>query len=167
MQAIVCASRNWGIGRDGQLLYRLKGDLTRFRELTTGNTVIFGSRTLHTFPGGKPLSGRRNIILTHSNAPIEGAELAHSVRDVVALAGDGDDVFVIGGASVYTMMLPYCDRVLVTRVDAEEDADSFFPNLDNHNDWTLEREEPEIEEGGLRFRYMYYTRTGKKAAAPH
>ena len=88
MQAIVCVSENWGIGRDGRLLFRLSADLKRFRALTTGKTVILGSRTLATFPGGTPLPERRNVVLTRSETPIEGAELAHTVEDALALAGD-------------------------------------------------------------------------------
>ena len=76
MQAIVCVSENWGIGLDGDLLFRIPADLKRFKELTVGKTVVYGSRTLKTFPGGKPLPGRRNIVLTHSEAPIEGVSAA-------------------------------------------------------------------------------------------
>ena len=160
MQAIVCISQNWGIGNDGQLLFHLSADLKRFRELTLGKTVILGSRTLHTFPGGKPLPDRRSIVLTRSNAPIEGAELAHTVKDVLALVGD-EDAFVIGGASVYTLLLPYCDRVRATVVEAAPEADSFFPKLDTHPDWRVESESEPMEEDGLRFRYVDYVKNVK------
>ena len=156
MQAIVCVSKNWGIGLNGQLLFHISDDLKRFRRLTAGKTIILGSRTLVTLPGQKPFPDRRNIILTHSHAPIEGAELAHSVEEALAMAGD--DAFVIGGASVFTRMLPYCDRVLVTKVDASAEADSFFPNLDNHPDWRVEREGEPQEENGLRYRYVDYVK---------
>lgn len=156
MQAIVCVSKNWGIGRDGQLLFRISADQKRFRALTVGKTVILGSRTLATFPGGKPLKGRRNIVLTRSEAPIEGAELAHSVDEALSLAGE--DAVVIGGASVYTLLLPYCDRVLVTKVDAQCEADSFFPNLDTHHAWRVDSESEVMEENGLTFRYVDYVK---------
>ena len=156
MQAIVCVSRNWGIGLDGRLLFHLSADLKRFRALTVGKTVILGSRTLATFPGGKPLPDRRSIVLTRGDAPVEGAETAHSVEEAAALAGDG--AFVIGGASVYALLLPLCERVLVTKVDAQPEADSFFPNLDAHPDWRVEREGEELEENGLRFRFVDYVR---------
>ena len=156
MQAIVCVSQNWGIGLDGQLLFHLSADLKRFRELTMGKTVVLGSRTLATFPGGKPLPGRRCIVLTHSTDPIEGAELAHTPQDAIALAGP--DAVVIGGASVYTHLLPCCDRVLVTKVEAQPPADSFFPNLDTHPDWQVENEGEAMEENGLVFRFVDYVR---------
>lgn len=156
MQAIVCISENWGIGRDGRLLFHLSADLKRFRELTTGRTVILGSRTLATFPGGKPLPNRRNIVLTRSETPIEGAELAHTVDDALALAGP--DAVVIGGASVYTLLLPYCERVCVTKVFDAPPADSYFPNLDTHPDWRVESESEAMEENGLKFQYVDYVK---------
>ncbi len=156
MQAIVCVSQNWGIGRDGQLLFRISADMKRFRELTVDKTVVLGSRTLATFPGGKPLANRRNIVLTRSEAPIPGAELAHTVDEALALAGP--DAVVIGGASIYTLLLPHCERVLVTKVDALPEADSFFPNLDTHPDWRMERESEPMEESGLTFRFVDYVR---------
>lgn len=154
MQAIVCVSQNWGIGRDGRLLFRLSADLKRFRALTAGKTVIYGSRTLLTLPGEKPLPDRRSVVLTHSHAPIDGAETAHSIEEALTLAGP--DAIVIGGASVYTLLLPYCDRVLVTKVEASPEADSFFPNLDTHPDWRVERESEMLEESGVRFHYVDY-----------
>ena len=156
MQAVVCISENWGIGLDGDLLFRLSADLKRFRALTVGRTVILGSRTLRSFPNGKPMPSRRNIVLTRSEAPIEGAELAHTREEALALAGP--DAIVIGGASVYTLMLPYCDRVLVTKVFAEPKADSYFPNLDNHPDWRRESESGIMEENGLRFQDIDYVK---------
>lgn len=156
MQAVVCISENWGIGADGELLFHLSADMRRFRALTLGKTVIFGSRTLKTFPGGKPLAERRNIVLTRSEAPIEGAELAHTREDALALAGP--DGVVIGGASIYTLLLPYCDSVKVTKVFAAPKADSFFPNLDNHPDWRRESESEVMEENGLKFQYIDYVK---------
>ena len=156
MQAIVCVSENWGIGVDGDLLFRISADMKRFKELTVGKTVIYGKRTLKTFPGGKPLPDRRNIVLTHSEEPIEGAELAHTPEEAVALAGD--DAIVIGGASVYTQMRPYFDRVRATKVFAAPKADSFFPNLDKHADWRIESEGEILEENGLKFQYIDYVK---------
>lgn len=156
MYAVVCVSENWGIGRDGQLLFRISADLKRFRALTTGKTVILGRKTLATFPGGKPLPNRRNIVLTHRDLAIEGAEIAHSAEEAAALAGD--DAVVIGGTSVYRAFLPYCDRVYVTVVDAVPEADSFFPDLDASPDWMAVRESEIYEENGLRFRYVDYLR---------
>ena len=157
MQAIVCVGENWGIGRDGRLLFRLSADLKRFRALTLGKTVLLGSRTLATFPDGKPLSDRRCVVMTRGSGSIEGAETVHTVKDALALAGD--DAIVIGGASVYALLLPHCDRVLVTKVYASPEADSFFPNLDAHPDWRVESESDLMEENGLRFRFIDYVKT--------
>ena len=156
MQAIVCVSENWGIGNNGRLLFRISADLKRFKALTVGKTVILGSRTLATFPGGRPLPERRSIVLTRSAEPIAGAETAHTPEEALALAGP--DAIVIGGASVYLLLLPYCDRVLVTKVAARPEADSFFPNLDAHPDWRVESESEPMEENGLTFRYADYVR---------
>lgn len=156
MQAIVCVSKNWGIGCDGQLLFHISADQKRFRALTEGKTVILGSRTLRTFPGGRPLKNRRNIILTRSETVFDGAETVHSSDEAIRLAGE--DAIVVGGASVYTLLLPHCDRVLVTKVDAQPSADSFFPNLDTHPAWRVDSESETMEEDGLRFRYVDYVK---------
>lgn len=156
MEAIVCVSENWGIGLDGDLLFHISADLKRFKALTVGKTVILGSRTLKTFPNGKPLPERRSIVLTRSEMPIDGAELAHSRQDAIDLAGR--DAIVIGGASIYTLLLPYCERVRVTKVFAAPEADSYFPNLDNHPDWRVESKSAVMAENGLKFQYIDYSK---------
>ena len=145
MTAIVCVSKSWGIGRDGALLFLISDDHKRFRSLTVGKTVILGHKTLDTFPGGKPLKDRRNIVLSHRDLDVPGAEIAHSFDAAAALGGD--DAIVIR-----------CDRVYVTKVDADPDADSFFPNLDDNPDWRIESESETFEENGLKFRYVDYVR---------
>ncbi len=156
MTAIVCVSQNWGIGRDGALLFRISADLKRFKALTVGKTVILGRKTLDTFPGGKPLKDRRNIVLSRRELDIPGAEIAHSFEEAAALGGD--DAIVIGGASVYMALLSRCDRVYVTKVDAAPDADSFFPDLDDNPDWRVASESEIFEENGLKFRFVDYIR---------
>ena len=156
MTAIVCVSKSWGIGRDGALLFLISDDHKRFRSLTVGKTDILGHKTLDTFPGGRPLKDRRNIVLSHRDLDIPGAEIAHSFDEAAALGGD--DAIVIGGASVYMALLARCDRVYVTKVDADPDADSFFPNLDDNPDWRIDSESETFEENGLKFRYVDYVR---------
>lgn len=156
MQAIVCVSADWGIGKENDLLFHIHADLKRFREKTTGKTVIMGHRTLLSFPNQKPLPNRRNIVLTRQNITIDGAEIAHSVEEAAALGGA--DAVVIGGASVYAHFLPYCDRVLVTRVFASAPADTYFPNLDEDAAWQIAEQSDLMEEGGLSFRYIDYIR---------
>ena len=156
MTAIVCVSENWGIGRDGALLFRISADHKRFRALTLGKTVILGRKTLETFPGGRPLRDRRNIILSRGALTVDGAEVVHSVAEAAALGGE--DAVVIGGASVYAALLDRCERVRVTKVAAAPEADSFFPRLDGDPDWRVERESEVMEENGLKFRYIDYVR---------
>ena len=156
MTAIVCVSQNWGIGRDGALLFRISADLKRFKALTVGKTVILGRKTLDTFPGGKPLKDRRNIVLSRRELDIPGAEIAHSFEEAAALGGD--DAIVIGGASVYMALLDRCDRVCVTKVLADADADSYFPKLDDNPDWRVESESEIFEENGLKFQFVDYIR---------
>ena len=149
MPAIVCVSQSWGSGRDGALLFRISADHKRFRTLTVGKTVILGHKPLDTIPGGKPLKDHRDL-------DVPGAEIAHSFDAAAALGGD--DAICIGGASVYMALLSRCDRVYVTKVDADPDADSFFPNLDDNPDWRIESESETFEENGLKFRYVDYVR---------
>ena len=157
MTAIVCVSQNWGIGRDGALLFHISADHKRFRAMTLGKTVILGHKTLETFPGGRPLKDRRNIVLSRRDLKLDGAEVAHSFAEAAALGGD--DAIVIGGASVYMALLDRCDRVYVTKVDSDPDADSFFPRLDDNPDWRIEHESEILEENGLKFQYIDYVRS--------
>ena len=161
MQAIVNVTENWAIGRDNGLLYPLKADLRRFRELTMGHAVVMGRRTLESLPGKKGLPGRRNLVLTRDpdfEAP--NTETVHTLLQAVFATGAED--FCIGGESVYRALLPACDRVFVTRVlETAEDADAFFPNLDEDPEWRIERESEILEENGVRFRYVDYVREGE------
>ena len=161
MQAIVNVTENWAIGRENGLLYPLKADLRRFRELTMGHAVVMGRRTLESLPGKKGLPGRRNLVLTRDpdfEAP--NTETVHTPLQAVFATGAED--FCIGGESVYRALLPACDRVFVTRVlETAEDADAFFPNLDEDPEWRIERESEILEENGVRFRYVDYVREGE------
>lgn len=157
MEIIVAADRNWGIGYQNKLLTRISADLRHFKALTTGHTVLLGRKTLETFPGGKPLPNRTNIVMsTDKTIQIAGATLCHTVKEAVKLAPP--DTFVIGGGSVYTVMLPYCDKACVTQIDAEFPADCFFPNLDANPCWQVEDTGEWQEENGVRFRYVNYVR---------
>ena len=152
MTAIVCVDKNWAIGRENRLLFRISADLKHFRALTTGKTVVMGKNTLLSLPGGRPLPNRRNLVVSTTMAPREGVEIARSIEEAAALAGE--DAVLMGRA-----LLPHCERVLVTQVDAAaEGADAFFPNLDAAPDWTVETVGEWQEENGLRFRYVDYVR---------
>ena len=157
LEVIVAVNRDWGIGADGTQSIVLHADRKHFRAVTEGCTVIVGRRTLADFPGGKPLPGRRNIVLTRSDLTVEGAEVAHTAEEAIALAGDSR-CLVIGGASVYRALLPYCTRIYVTKIDACPPSDSFFPDLDASPDWKIECESDVMEENGIRFRFVDYIR---------
>lgn len=160
MNAIVVADRSWAIGRDGGLLFSLPTDMKRFRSLTMGGTVILGRKTLESFPGGRPLPKRKNIVITRrKDHQVEGAVVVSSLAEALDAAGDTppDQIWVIGGGSVYTALLERCKRVYLTKVDAQAEApDTFFPNLDKLPGWEVEHESEPLEENGLTFRFVEY-----------
>ena len=154
MNAIVAISENSGIGKDNGLLFHISADLKRFKELTSGHTVIMGRKTLQSLPGGRGLPNRRNIVITRDiDFTAERAEIVHSVDEALALAEE--DAFVIGGASIYQAMLPYCNKVYLTKVYADAEADVFFPSLCG---WQVVRRSEMQEENGLRFQSIDYMR---------
>ena len=157
MNLIVAVDKNWGIGKDGDQLVYLKEDLKRFKALTTGHPVILGRKTLATFPGGRPLKNRRNLILsrTMGEAP-QGAEVFSTAETLLAAAPE--DSFVIGGASVYEQLLPWCSTAYVTHIQAEFPADRFFPDLDASPEWERREESAPLEQDGIVFRYVTYRR---------
>ena len=157
MQAIVAVSQSWGIGKGGDLLFRLPSDLRRFKAMTTGHTVIMGRKTLDSLPGGKGLPHRRNLVLSRQSdfAP-DRAEVIHSVEDILKTAED--DAFVSGGQQVYEQLLPYCARVYVTKVLADPEADAFFPDLDKLPGWKVASAGEMLTENGLSFQYVEYIR---------
>ena len=163
MNAIVVVDRNWAIGRDNDLLFSLPADMKRFRSLTLGGTVILGRKTLDTFPGGKPLPQRKNIVITHcADFHREGAVVVSSLDAAMEAAADTppDKLWVIGGSSVYAALLSKCRRACVTRVDAAaEGADSFFPNLDKLPGWTVDSISDPVTENGLTYRFWDYVNT--------
>lgn len=148
MNIIVNADLDWGIGKDGQLLVHIKEDMQRFKQLTVGRVIVLGRKTLSTFPSGKPLPDRTNIILTHDRAfNVEGAMICHSLKELACCleAYPSESVYVVGGSSIYQALLPFCQKAYVTRVHRRFQADSFFPNLDQHPDWILVQKEPVIK----------------------
>lgn len=168
MKLVVAVDNNWGIGYKGELLARVKNDLRHFRELTAGKTVILGSTTLATFPNGKPLKNRTNIVLSRreSYCP-EGAVMARSLDHLMELLKEynTDDVVVIGGTSVYEQLLEYCDTAYVTKFKKTFESDATFPNLDESSEWTLKDEseimltDPETDsEKDMKYTFCEYKR---------
>ena len=132
---IAAVDRNWAIGKNNRLLYRIPTDMQFFKQQTMGNIVVYGRRTLESFPGGRILSGRDNIVLTRKTVTCEDAHMyiAHCIDDVVHIINSFDDerpVFVCGGASVYEQFVHIADEAYITKISAEtSDADAYFPNL--------------------------------------
>ncbi len=158
MKLIVAAAADWGIGKNGGLLVNNKEDMRFFRNTTSGNVVVMGRKTLESFPAGRPLKNRDNIVITNDTAfSREGVFVVHSIEEAAALAkeraGADKEIFVIGGESIYRQMLCLVDTALVTRMNKSYDADTYFPNLDESDEWELEKygEEMEYEDGTFRF----------------
>lgn len=164
MNMIVAADANWGIGRKGELLVSIPNDRRHFREETLGKVVVYGRRTLATFPQGLPLAGRTNIILSHSlKLRVKGAAVVHSVEELLHELEQYDDreIYVIGGESVYREMLQYCDTVHVTRIDHVYDADAHFPDLDADPEWEITDESDEWTCFDIAYTFIKYTRKDK------
>lgn len=156
MDAIVAVYSDWGIGAGGTQPVVLKADRQHFVELTRGRTVIVGRRTLADFPGGRPLRGRRNIVLTRGGTAIDGAELAHSAAEAYEMSGA--DAMVLGGQSVFRDMMPYIDRVFVTKINCCPRSDSFFENLDVSSDWRITDQSEALREGDIEYSFICYER---------
>ncbi|MDD6643077.1 MAG: dihydrofolate reductase [Firmicutes bacterium] len=159
MDAVVNVTENWGIGLENRLLVSISADLRRFRKLTEGKTVIMGRKTLESLPHSRPLPHRRNLILSRDpNYRVEGAEVFSSVSALLEAVKElpTDEVCLIGGASLYEALLPYCRRVFVTKTLCRLPADRFFPNLDETPNWSIAERSEIFEENGTRFQYVDY-----------
>lgn len=158
MEAIVAVYSDWGIGAGGTQPVVVKADRKHFREVTDGAAVIVGRKTLADFPGGKPLKNRVNIVLTKQDIEIEGAVVVHSLDEALAEAEKHGRVFVIGGESVYKALMPHTDRIFITKIESTPHSDAFFENLDASESWQITDPGEELEEDGLRYRFITYER---------
>ncbi len=161
MNLIVAVDKNWAIGKNNKMMWSIPGDMRFFREKTTGNVVVMGRKTLESFPGGAPLKNRINIVLTKERgyrAP--GAEVVHSMEELKSLLGkyDKEEIFVIGGESVYRQLLPDCDTAYVTKIDHVYEADTYFPNLDEMTEWELAEVSEEQTSFDLEYVFTKYER---------
>ena len=161
MNAIVVVDQNWAIGREGKLLFSLPTDMKRFRSLTLDGTVILGRKTLDSFPGGRPLPRRRNIVITRNvDFDREGIDIVPSPEAAMELSGGDENLWVIGGGSVYAALLSRCKRAYLTKVEASaQDADTFFPNLDKLPGWEIEQTSEPVTENGVTYRFVDYVNT--------
>lgn len=140
MNMIVAVDRNWAIGNKNELLIRIPADHKMFRQETLNKVVVLGRKTLETFPNGLPLAQRTNIILSRQNDyQVKDAVVVHSVEELLEELKQyaADEVYIIGGESVYRTMLPYADIVHVTKIDRAYEADAFFPDLDADAEWEI------------------------------
>ena len=157
MKAIAAVDQNWAIGRGGDQLCYLSADLKRFKALTTGHPVILGRKTMATFPGGRPLKGRRNLVLSRDPGfRPEGAEVYHDLESLLSQAPE--DSFVIGGESVYRALLDHCDLVYVTKILQSYPADAWFPDLDRDPVWRVAQVEEPLTQEDVSFQYVTYER---------
>ena len=165
MKAIAAVDRNWAIGNRGQLLVHIPEDMKNFRALTSGKTVIYGRKTLETFPHAKPLPKRQNIILSRNpDYTVENAVVVHSIEELLEkIPAESDDMIVIGGDSIYHLLLPYCDKAVITKVENSYEADAWFDNLDQDPDWECTERGEDREFEGLIFHFdTYRRRTGSR-----
>lgn len=140
MNIIVAADKNWAIGFQNKLLVSIPADMKFFRQTTTGNVVVMGRKTLESFPNGQPLKNRVNIVLTSDKKyQVKDAVIVHSVDELLEELKkyDSEDIYVIGGESIYRQLLPYCSLAHVTKIDHEYQADTYFPDLDADEEWEL------------------------------
>lgn len=157
MKAIVAVDSKWGIGKNNGLLFRLPKDMSFFKQTTTGKVIVMGANTFLSFPCGA-LPNRTNIVLDDKGRNFEGATVVTSLDALLQTVANynTDDVFVVGGASVYKLMLPYCSEAYVTKVQADGGAEVFFPNLDEMPDWKLARQSEEVDDNGFMLRFCTY-----------
>ncbi len=158
MELIVAVYDDWGIGKDGTQPVALSADRKFFRETTHGAMVIVGRRTIEDFPGQKPLPGRVNVALTRSTDEIPGFTVCHSPEETASLAKSAERAMVIGGGSIYRLMLPFCDTAYVTKVHITPESDTYFPNLDEDPQWELAEILQSGEENGIPYQMCLYHR---------
>lgn len=166
MDLIVAVGADWGIGKEGDLLFSIPEDMKYFRTMTQGKVVVMGRKTLESLPGGKPLKNRTNLVLSQNpDYTVEDAQVCQSIDEVrkAVRAYAEDDVMVIGGAGIYRALLPYCKRAYVTHVDAIAPADTCFPDLTKEPGWALTQTGEQQEHEGLHYRFCVYENSAVKA----
>ncbi|MCI9378928.1 MAG: dihydrofolate reductase [Eubacterium sp.] len=163
MNLILSADKNWAIGKDNQLLVRIPSDMKFFREMTTGKVVVMGRKTLESFPNGLPLKNRINIVLTKNlDYKVKGALIVHTKEQLFKELWqyDSKNIYVIGGESIYRMLLDQCDTAFVTKIDYIYEADTYVPNLDELPEWEITQESEEQTYFDLEYRFVTYQKRG-------
>lgn len=159
MKLIVAVDKKWGIGKKNDLLFSIPEDMKHFRQITSGKTVVMGLNTLLSFPGGRPLKNRVNIVLSDKEIPEQdGLVICRSVEELSAeiKKHTPDDVYIVGGGMMYRQFCDYCSEAEITKVDADGEATVFFPNLDEMPNWECAAIADPIETNGYTVRFCTY-----------
>lgn len=157
IRAIVHADKEWGIGKGNGMMFSLPKDMKFFRETTMNHVVVMGGNTLRSFPNAKPLKNRVNIVLSRGQVR-DDCVIVRSYEELFKAmkAHEKEEIYVIGGGEVYRELLPYCEEVLVTKVDAVGGAEVFFPNLDENPNFQCVDEGEPVDDNGLTIRFTRY-----------
>ncbi|MCI8300664.1 MAG: dihydrofolate reductase [Lachnospiraceae bacterium] len=161
MNLIAAVDKNWGIGLNNALLVRIPDDMKRFRQITTGNVVVMGRKTLESFPGGQPLKNRTNIVITADREyRVKGAVCVHSMDELAAELEkyQSAEIYIIGGESIYRQLLDQCDTALITKIEYEYQADAWFPDLEQMQNWELTEQSEEQTYFDLEYYFCKYER---------
>ena len=159
MNLIAAVDENWAIGKNNQLLVSIPADMKFFRTTTTGKVVVMGRKTLESFPNGLPLKNRTNIVLTHDKSyKVKDAIIVYSMDELweELKKYDSDDIYVIGGESIYRQLVDACDVAHITKIDFAYDADAYFPNLDEKTGWELTADSEEQTYFDLIYHFLKY-----------
>lgn len=159
MNIIAAVDNNWAIGYQNELLVRIPNDHKHFRMETQGKVVVLGRKTLETFPQGLPLAERTNIILSRDTSyRVKNAAVVHSIPQLLEMLSGyaSEDIYIIGGESIYRQMLPYCDVAHITKIDHSYAADRYFPNLDELPGWRITQDSEEQTYFDLEYRFLKY-----------
>lgn len=159
MNLIAAVDKNWAIGRNNKLLVSIPDDMKFFRETTTGKVVVMGRKTLESFPGKRPLKNRVNIVLTNDQSyQVDGTVIVHDMDELheELKKYDSEDIYVIGGESIYRQLLDECDVAHITRIDFAYEADAWFPNLDEKEEWVVTADSEEQTYFDLEYYFYKY-----------
>jgi len=166
MNLIAAVDKNWAIGKNGSLLVSIPEDMKLFRSETTGKVVVMGRKTLESFPGGNPLKNRTNIVITRNCDYVkEGVTVCRSVEETLDELKNyrDEDIYIIGGESIYRQFLPYCSTAHITKIDFTYEADTFFPNLDEDKNWKVTESSDEKTYFDLEYYFLKYENAEPKA----
>lgn len=155
MDLIVAVDENWGIGKNNDLLISIPEDMKFFRNTTKNSIIIMGRKTLESFPNGKPLKNRENLVLTKGIIN-EDVKTFHNIEDVLTYVKNKENVFIIGGGSIYKQFLPYCEKAYITKLKHNFNADTFFPNLDELIDWEMIESSDIKEWENIQYQFTIY-----------